>query len=317
MSKVVLVTGGTGMVGKAIQESYGSIGNIYLGSKDCDLTSFEATKKTFERYRPTHIIHLAAKVGGVQGNTTYIGDFCAINQQINANVMRASFELDSCERVVSLLSTCVYPDEKFVKYPLTEDQLHVGEPHASNFGYAYAKRMLEVQSRAYNQQLQKTKYICALPNNIYGKHDNFDLDNGHVVPAIIRKVFEAKRTGAKSISFWGNGKAMRQFTVSSDIARDLMLLTFGLKNSKHQVFNIGNTMEEISIADVVATVAKYYGYTGEIVWDSSKPSGQARKPSSTTRFMSEFPLAINTVFNDGIAETCKWFEDNYPLVRGM
>lgn len=317
MSKLVLVTGGTGMVGKAIQEAYGSIGNIYLGSKDCDLTSFEATKKTFEHYRPTHIIHLAAKVGGVQGNTTYIGDFCAINQQINANVMRASYELDSCERVVSLLSTCVYPDSIYVQYPLKEEFLHGGEPHASNFGYAYAKRMLEVQSRAYNQQLQKTKYICALPNNIYGKHDNFDLENGHVVPAIIRKVFEAKRTGASSLEFWGDGRSLRQFTLSRDIARDLVLLTFGLKSSKHQVFNIGNTMEEISIADVVATVSKYYGYTGEIIWNSDKPSGQLRKPSSTTRFMSEFPLAINTVFNDGIAETCKWFEDNYPLVRGM
>lgn len=317
MSKTLLITGGTGMVGQAIKEKYGTNGTIYLGSKDCDLTNFESTKRTFEHFRPTHIIHLAAKVGGVQGNTTYVGDFCAINQQINANVLRASFELDSCERVVSLLSTCVYPDEKFVKYPLTEDQLHNGEPHASNFGYAYAKRMLEVQSRAYNQQLQKTKYICALPNNIYGKHDNFDLDNGHVVPAIIRKIFEAKRTDAPSIEFWGNGRSMRQFTVSSDIARDLLLLTFGLKQSKHQVFNIGNTMEEISIADVVATVSKYYGYTGEIIWNSDKPSGQLRKPSSTTRFMSEFPLAINTVFNDGITETCKWFEDNYPLVRGM
>lgn len=316
--KNLLVTGGTGMVGKAVQSTYGNTGAVYLGSSDCDLTNFERTCEVLEHYKPTHIIHLAAKVGGVQGNTIHVGDFCAFNQQINSNLLRAAYELESCERVVSLLSTCVYPDEACVTYPLTEDQLHAGPPHDSNFGYAYAKRMIEVQSRAYNQQLGRSKFLCAIPNNIFGTHDNFDLEGGHVVPSMIRKIYEARESNQESVEMWGDGRPCREFTYAPDIARDLLLLTFGLKEgSKHSVYNIGNVMEEMSIADVVAKVCDCLGWHGEIRWNTDKPSGQLRKPSKTLRFMSEFPMATNTTFDDGLKETCKWFVDNYPNVRGV
>lgn len=306
----VMVTGGTGMVGKAIQKLRPNW--IYLSSKECNLYEKDAFQWQITRYNPTHVIHLAARVGGVKGNTEFVGDFCMDNQVINNNVLLPCVLEPRIKKVVSLLSTCVYPNKNYVKYPLTEDQLHNGPPHYSNFGYAYAKRMIEIQSRAYNVQYGKNKFSCAIPNNIYGNHDNFDLENGHVIPAIIRKVYEAKQTGSPP-AFWGNGTALREFTHSSDIARALIYM---IETDAPNLMNIGTT-EQLSIQSVVSGICDALEYTGTIEWDTSAPAGQYRKPSSNAKFLKENPSFTYTPFEEGIKEVCKWYKATYPNVRGF
>lgn len=316
----LLVTGGTGMVGKAIQELIGEENAVFVGSKNFDLTNSEDVKDMFKWNKPTHVIHLAAKVGGVKANMKANGDFCALNQQMNANVLRTAYETESCVRVVSLLSTCVYPDAAHVTYPLTEDQLHVGPPHSSNYGYAYAKRMVEVQSRAYNEQAKNRsskKFVCAIPNNIYGKYDNFDLEDSHVVPAMVRKIHEANLSGAKEVNLWGTGEPVREFTYALDIARDLISLV-GLKEPAHTTYNIGHTMESTSVRVLAEKVMSALGIEPlELKWDANSPNGQIKKPSNTDKYMCEFPKNVYTTLDDGLKETCAWFLENYPNVRGV
>lgn len=308
----LLVTGGSGLVGSAVRrllpEDFDA---VFIGSKDYDLTNPTKARKMIRDFKPKKIIHLAAKVGGVKANTEKVADFFNENVLINTNVLMAADKYD-VQHVVSMLSTCVYPDVEWVTYPLTEVQLHKGPPHDSNFGYAYAKRMLEVQSRAYRKQKGRN-YITAIPNNIYGPHDNFDLENGHVVPAVIRKVHEAKLNN-KSVSFWGDGSPLREFTFSEDVAA-VLLKMIGCPNGSvydsEFPCNIGNN-EEISIKELVETVVDIVGFTGDIVWDTTKPSGQYRKPSQASRITHEYKS-----LKQGLEITYKWFRTNYPNVRGV
>ena len=310
MTDKILITGGTGMIGKAIKSIIPNA--IYIGSDDFDLRNSMKVEEMFLRNRPRQVIHLAAKVGGVKGNSDYMADFFTENMLINTNVLKfaAKFKVT---KVVSLLSTCVYPDAQYVKYPLTEDQLHIGEPHKSNFGYAYAKRMLDVQSRAYNQQYG-TNFLCAIPNNIYGMHDNFDLENGHVLPALIRKFWEAKNDRT-DVTLWGDGTPLREFTHAGDIARALLWMLWDVDSLDHPL-NIGNT-EEQSIAAVAEKIKTAFDYTGNIVWDTDKPSGQLRKPSSNAEFLKRNTGFRYTEFDDNLLKTCEWFKTNYPYVRGV
>ena len=306
----VLVTGGTGMVGCAFRSTQEDQ-FIKVGSSSFDLSNFTDCLNLISKHRPDAVIHLAAKVGGVKGNTDYVADFYTENILINTYLLEAC-RWYKVSKVVSLLSTCIYPDS--AKYPLTEEQIHGGEPHESNFGYAYAKRMLHIQSKAYRKQYG-CNYVCAVPNNIFGKGDNFDLENGHVIPAIIRKIYEAKKNNNPSVTFWGDGTPLREFTYNQDIANALVFL---LKNYDESMpVNIGNT-KEVSIRHVVEKVSKIYGYEGEILWDTSKPSGQFRKPSSNQRFIDlGWDESSYTSLDSGLKFTCKWFADNYPNVRGL
>jgi|TARA_R110002060_G_scaffold68228_6_gene76944 GDP-L-fucose synthase len=306
----VLVTGGTGMVGSSFAEEKSSHELILVGSKQYDLRSWHDTQLMMMNIIPDVVIHLAARVGGVKGNTDFVADFFSENINMNTNVLQASKEF-GVKKVVSLLSTCVYPDK--VNYPLTEDQVHNGPPHLSNFGYAYSKRMLDVQSKALRQQYG-CNFICAIPNNLYGPHDNFDLENGHVIPAIIRKIWEAKQTGVAPI-FWSDGSALREFTYAPDLSRILLHL-LNEYNDPEPV-NIG-IAEERSIASVVDLVCKNLEYNGLVSWDESKPAGQYRKPSSNGKLISTgWDPSSYTAFEIGLKKTCDWFIENYPNVRGM
>ena len=187
--KNILVTGGTGMVGVALQKLIPDA--IFIGSKHFDLKSKEEVSKMFAYYEPEYVIHLAAKVGGVKANKDFLADFYYDNIMINTNVLECAKDY-KVKKLLSLLSTCIYPDS--VCYPLLEKNIHEGEPHESNFAYAYAKRMLDVQSRAYREQ-HGCNFITAVPNNLFGENDNFDYNNSHVIPAIIRKIYEAKLLG--------------------------------------------------------------------------------------------------------------------------
>ena len=306
----IVVTGGKGMVGSAFLRIKTDHDIVLLGRKDADLIDKSQFLKLIDHQQPDAVIHLAAKVGGVKGNTEYVADFYAENTLINCNV------LDCCHKaginkVLSLLSTCIYPDD--AQYPLNEDAVHLGPPHISNFGYAYAKRMLDIHSRALRQQYNRN-YICAVPNNLYGPYDNFDLENSHVIPAVIRKIWLAKQTNIAP-TFWGDGSPLREFTYSDDIAYCLMFL---LENySEEAPVNIGNT-NEISIKDVIEKASKIIGYSGSVNWDITKPAGQFRKPSDNSRFLElGWNIDSYTTFDEGFGKTIEWFSKSYPNVRGI
>jgi GDP-L-fucose synthase len=303
---MLTITGGTGMVGSAFKRV---LPRAYYPSRwDMDLLQPDVSF-----FAEDNIIHLAAKVGGIKANMSAMGDFYYQNEKINQNVLQAAKD-HNAKKVVSLLSTCVYPDAPYITYPLTEDQLHMGPPHSSNFGYAYAKRMVDVMSRAYRQQYG-CNFITAIPNNLYGENDNFDLENSHVIPALMRKIWEAKINKNPFVECWGDGSPLREFTYSEDIAHILLFL---LEHYDEPTpINIGNT-DEYSIKEVVEMLCGFLEYDGEVVWNTDKPAGQHRKPSSNQKLLDlGWDKAAYTPLTMGLKKTCEWFIIEYPNVRGV
>jgi GDP-L-fucose synthase len=197
---------------------------------------------------------------------------------------------------------------------MTEDQLNNGPPHSSNFGYAYAKRMLEVQARAYREQFG-TDHICVIPNNLYGENDNYDLENSHVLPALVRKIWEAKLQNKKYFEVWGDGEVYREFTYSEDICNSLLFCMDNYKGS--DPINIGNTREH-KLKDIIYLICDLLNYNGDIVFDTSKPKGQVRKPTSNKKFIDIGWNDSNyTSLEVGLKKTCDWFIKNYPNIRGI
>jgi GDP-L-fucose synthase len=303
-----LITGATGLLGSEIVSL--SPGSVSLSSKNCDLTSAGRLRLCPDGKFDT-VIHCAARVGGVKANTDYVADFFDENVRMNMNVLEAC-KHDNL-KLVSVLSTCIYPDAPYVKYPLTEDQLHMGPPHRSNYGYAYAKRMLEVQSRAYRHQFG-CNFISVIPNNLYGLNDNYDLSHGHVIPALIRKFYEAKTEGRNEVVVWGTGRPVREFTFARDAAK--IILWLAENYNREDPINIGNP-DSISIADLAKMISDEIGYKGDIRFDTSKPDGQHEKPSSNERLRSLGWKGEYTPLLSGIKETIKLFVERYPNSRGV
>jgi GDP-L-fucose synthase len=310
----ILVTGGSGMVGYALRWGYvhgNSIPNaIFVSSDDYDLRNWNQVEKMFEYYQPEYVIHLAAKVGGIKANMNNLGAFYRDNILINTNILEAA-RLYKIQKIVSLLSTCIYPQE--VTYPLTEEQIHDGPPHPSNYAYAYAKRMLDVQSRAYREQYG-CNFITAVSNNLFGENDNFDLEDSHVIPAMIRKMYNAKLE-KKDVILWGDGSPLREFTYSGDMAEILLFL---MENYDSNLpINIGNT-KEVQIKEAAEIIAELLNYEGKIIWDTSKPKGQYRKPSLNKKFIDlGWKEEYYTDLRLGLDKTIKWFLRNYPNLRGV
>ena len=296
------------MIGSSFRECLPN--TIYMSSKDCDLKSLEQACDFISDHEPSKVIHLAARVGGVNANSSYLGEFYFENNLININTLEAC-RRNNVDKVLSLLSTCIFPDK--VTYPITEEQLHNGEPHSSNFAYAYAKRMLDVQSRAYRKQYG-CNFITAIPNNLYGENDNFDLEQGHVIPAIIRKVHEAKMNGSP-VTLWGDGSPLREFTYSKDLAKVLVFLLDNY-NGEHPI-NIG-TNEEISVKQIAEIICQELDYSGDIIWDTKMPAGQFRKPSDKSKIESlGWSQDKYVSVASGLKRTCEWFLNEYPDVRGV
>ena len=296
------------MVGAAFERLKSEHTFICVGSTDYNLIMASEAERMMAEQNPDAVIHLAAKVGGVKANMDYLGDFFYENILINTHVLESAHQYN-VSKVVSLLSTCVYPNQ--VNYPLTPDQIHNGAPHHSNYAYAHAKRMLDVQSRAYRDQYG-CNFITAIPNNLFGENDNFDLDNSHVLPAMIRKMYEATLYN-RDVVLWGDGTPLREFTYSADLARALLLLVEGYDG--RDPINVGNTVE-ISIKELAHCIAKKVGFRGKIAWKSEMPAGQYRKPSDNSQFLEMFDMEY-TDFNEALTKTCEWFIMNYPKVRGV
>lgn len=308
--KRILCTGGKGMVGSAIRDIsclYEDYDFVFVGSKDYNLISRDETRNMFQDIKPNWVIHLAAKVGGLKCNMDNLGSMYTENAYINLNTLEEA-RLANVEKLVSVLSTCVYP--WIIDYPLEEYKLHLGEPHYSNYGYAFIKRGLDVQSRMYRKQYG-CNFITAIPNNLIGCYDQFDYDNSHAIAAIIRKIYEAKKFNKSGVVIWGNGTSYREFLYAKDFAK--ILIKMLEKYDDLNPLNVGNP-EEISIKKVVETVCDILEYKGVIGWDNLKPSGQIRKPSSNSKLLSYgwWKETDYTSFNVALREVLNWFDKNYP-----
>ncbi|TIB00903.1 hypothetical protein E3P94_01590 [Wallemia ichthyophaga] len=318
-TSVVLVTGGTGLVGSAInkvinEEAIGSrFGRkpneswVFLKSTDGDLRNYAEARAVFAKYSPTHVIHLAAKVGGLFANMKYKLDFLRENMLINDNVLHLSHEF-KVHKLISCLSTCVFPDQ--VSYPLREESVHLGPPHSSNFGYAYGKRMIDVQNHAYNDQFGN-QFTSAIPTNIFGPNDNYSLEYAHVIPALIHKCYLANKE-KKPFVVMGSGKPLRQFIYSLDLARLFIWQLREYHSIEPVILSVGEN-EEVSIKEVADAVVKAVGFQGEYVLDTSKPDGQYRKPASNDKLMRCIGNFQFTPFEKALEESVDW-ADNEDLI---
>jgi GDP-L-fucose synthase len=303
--KKILVTGGSGLVGNGIKSIEYFFSNeyefTYVSSKDYNLCDFLETQRMFANIKPNYLIHLAANVGGLYKNMNHKVDMLEKNLMINFNVIKCAHDF-KVEKLIACLSTCIFPDK--VEYPINESVLHNGPPHFSNDAYAYAKRMLEVHCRTYRENYGD-KFYCIIPTNIYGPHDNFHLEDGHVLPALIHKCYLAKE---KNIDFVvrGSGKPLRQFIYSHDLA---LLIMFVLKK-----FEDGNVIlsvsenDEISIGHVARFIAKSFGYEDRMVFDTSFADGQFKKTVSNTKLLEFLGGVFEfTPIEEGIKQTVDWF----------
>jgi len=300
MENEILVTGARGLVGSEFE-------NVIKINSKIDLRNPTNVDSMIKFYSPKYVIHSAAKVGGVGGNMRYKGEFFYDNIMMNTNVIESARQHD-IKKLVCFLSTCVFPDN--VEYPLTESKIHLGPPHFSNDAYAYAKRMADIQIRAYKEQYG-LNYKSVIPTNIYGPNDNYDIKNGHVIPSLIHKCFLA-RESKTDFTIWGSGKPLREFIFSRDVAK---LTEWILENYEENEPIILSTSDEISIKDVVEIIVDIMNFKGKIVWDKDKPEGQFRKPSDNHKIKSYLPEFKFTPLYEGLKETIEYFEKNYTFIR--
>ncbi|KAI0293924.1 hypothetical protein BC826DRAFT_1013252 [Russula brevipes] len=315
---VILVTGGTGLVGHAIQhvietEPEGSkFGRrsgetwVFIGTKDADLRDPEQAAKVFDKYKPTHVIHLAALVGGLYRNMRYKLSFLRDNMLINDNVLLCAHKT-GVSKVISCLSTCVFPDE--VTYPLDESKIHLGPPHESNYGYAHAKRMVDIANRAYHDE-HGSNFTSAIPTNVFGPNDNFDLEDSHVVPALIHKCLQAKRNNTPFVVF-GSGRPLRQFIYSYDLAKLFIWQLREYNDIEPVILSVGED-EEVSIKQVADAIVAAVGFEGEYRFDPSRADGQFRKPASNQRLLSLLGGKFEfTPFEVALRDTVQWLVEHY------
>ena len=298
------------MVGSAIKEiskDYFDFEFIFLSSKDLDLSTEQETIDYFSKVKPTYVIHLAANVGGMFKNIKYKVEMFEDNMRINMNVLKAC-HLAKVKKVVSCLSTCIFPDK--TTYPIDERMLHNGAPHWSNDAYAYSKRMLEVLSKAYQEEYGDN-FICVIPCNIYGKYDNFSLEDGHVIPGLIHRCYLAKRDGLDFV-VKGSGKPLRQFIYNEDLAK---LMIWCLLEYQEKQSLILADEKEWSIGDVSRIIARAFQMEYRIVFDTSKEDGQFKKTAST-EMLKLWKEDLEFVHLEiGINKVVEWFCENYEISR--
>ena len=295
-----LITGGNGLVGSTIESKFKPT------KKSLNLSNVTEIVNYISKNQIDSIVHCAARVGGVKENSERLGEFFYENLIMNANILEAA-RLTKIDKVVSFMSTCVFPDN--IDYPLTVDKIHNGEPHSSNYGYAYAKRMLEVQSRAYRDQYG-CNFVTVIPCNIYGPNDNFNLESGHVIPSLIHKCYLAKKNNT-NFEIWGTGKAYREFIYSKDIG---YITQWVLQNYNESEPLVISPDEEINIATLAQEISWRMGFEGNIVYNQ-KRDGQLKKPSDNSILKSLLPNYKFLSIEIGLQKTIDWFIENYDEVR--
>ena len=293
------------MVGSAIAEEARSRQLEVIGksSKELDFLDRKATFAELQQIKPTYLIIAAAKVGGIGANARFPVDFLSINLRIQTNLLDAA-NAAGISKVLFLGSSCIYP--KFASQPINEEYLLSGELESTNEPYAIAKIAGLKLVEAYRNQFSR-KWISAMPTNLYGPKDNFDLENAHVLPALIHRIHKAKIQKISSVIIWGDGSPLREFLHSKDLARACLLLLD--KYDDLQPINIGSG-DEISIGDLAAKIASIIGYEGKLEFDHSKPNGTPRKLLNS-RKLKDLGWTSQISLDEGIRSTYDWFLTNY------
>lgn len=299
----VLVTGGAGFLGRHVVAALErrSPADIFVPVRESyDLRERQAILNLLHDARPTLIIHLAASVGGIGANRAHPGDFFYDNLMMGAQLLHESWR-GGIAKFVAIGTVCAYP--KFTPIPFREEDLWNGYPEETNAPYGLAKKMLLVQSQAYRQQYGYNS-IFLLPTNLYGPGDNFDPEASHVIPALIRKCLGAAERGDATIEAWGDGSPTREFLYVADAAEGIVLAAERYDES--EPVNLGSGFE-ISIRDLLTTIARYTGFTGQIVWDTTQPNGQPRRALNTDRAAERFGFRATTGFDEGLRRTVEWY----------
>jgi len=305
----VVVSGGSGFLGSSVVEKLRTAGCREITvprSRDYDLREKTEALRLYKDARPDIFIHLAAVVGGIGANRSNPGRFFYDNAVMGLHVIEAA-RLVGVEKFVCAGTVCSYP--KFTPVPFREDNFWNGYPEETNAPYGLAKKMLLVQLQAYRQQYGLNGIYLA-PVNLYGPRDNFDLETSHVIPALIRKCWEAKQARAKELLAWGTGNPTREFLYVVDAAEAIVLAAE--KYAKPDLVNLGSG-EEISIRDLLERIRSLVGYEGALRWDATKPDGQPRRCLDTSRALAEFGWHAKTSLVDGLPKTIRWFKDNTRL----
>jgi len=302
--KRVLVTGGGGFLGSFVVERLRRAGcpHVFIPrSGEYDLVDGNACKRVYKDAKPDIVIHLAARVGGIEANRKNPGRFFYENLMMGAQLMEEG-RLFGVEKFVAIGTICAYP--KFTSIPFKEEDLWNGYPEETNAPYGLAKKMLLVQAQAYRDQYGFTA-IHLLPVNLYGPGDNLDPTSSHVIPALIKKCCDAITTGQREIVVWGTGKATREFLYVEDAGEGIVLATE--RYNKPDPVNLGAGFE-ISINDLVHLIAKLTGFAGTITWDTTKPDGQPRRRLDTSKAEREFGFKATTSFEAGLRKTIEWYK---------
>jgi GDP-L-fucose synthase len=306
----VCVTGGAGFLGSFVQETLRERGarEIFIPQiEEYDLTQQADIERMLADAKPDVIIHLAALAGGIGANRARPAEFFYKNLMMGVPLMHAAWE-HGVEKFVAIGTICAYP--KFTPVPFKEENLWDGYPEETNAPYGLAKKMLLVQAQAYREQYGFNA-IYLLPVNLYGPHDNFNLETSHVIPALIRKMVEAQQRGDATVTLWGDGSPTREFFYAGDAARGIIMAAERYNDS--EPVNLGAGME-ISIKDLAEMVARLTGFEGQIVWDTSKPNGQPRRGLDVSRAKAYFGFQAEMPFEEGLRRTIAWFKDNQDRI---
>jgi GDP-L-fucose synthase len=300
----ILVAGGSGLVGSAIVRELKRLNQDVIGisSKDVDLLDRKKTFEFIKNLKPAAIIDSAAKVGGIGGNNSYPVEFLSQNLQIQSNLMDAA-HLAKVSKFVFLGSSCIYPRD--CAQPIKEEYLLTGELEQTNSAYAVAKIAGIELIKSYRKEYGY-KWISVMPTNMYGPNDNFDLENGHVLPVLIRKFVEAKRSGSAEVTLWGSGSPLREFLHVDDFAKAVVICMDKYDDSLQ--INVGSGYE-ISVKDLASKISQAVGFSGGIIWDSSKPDGTLRKVLDSSK-ISKLGWKPQISLDLGIQNTIDWFLKN-------
>lgn len=309
-SSLIFVAGARGLVGSAIVRHLKKLGYQNLltpSSKELDLTSQVQTLEFFQSKKPEYVIDAAAKVGGILANSTYIADFCQINLSIQLNIIHSAF-LAKVKKLLFLGSSCIYPMNSEI--PIKESSLMTGPLEPTNEGYALAKIMGVKMCDFYRKQYG-CDFISAMPTNIYGPYDNFELMGSHMIPGLIHKFHLGKVSNAKEVTVWGTGKPMREILYSEDLAEAVVYLLEHY--SDYGPINIGSG-EDFTVSEIAEKIKNTVGYKGAISYDKSKPDGVFRKVMDVSR-IKKMGWKPKTSLDAGLKLAYQWFLDNYDTLK--
>jgi len=302
----VVVTGGAGFLGSFVLEELSRRGarDVFVPrSREYDLVDMSAVRRLYADAKPTMVLHLAARVGGIGANRQNPGKFFYENLMMGVQLIEVGRQV-GLKKLVALGTICAYP--KFAPVPFKEEDIWNGYPEETNAPYGLAKKMLLVQSESYRQQYRFNSVVL-FPVNLYGPQDNFDLETSHVIPALIRKCVEARQRGEKQVVVWGDGTSSREFLHARDAAEGIVAAAE--RYDRSEAVNLGAGFE-IKIRDLVPLIARLCRFEGELVWDTTKPNGQPRRMLDTSRALREFGWKARISFEEGLRETVEWYERN-------